>query len=119
MKKKASRAFLMVERIFQLFSVPWKVVPPAYGAFRMQWEFSRGSRKREPLMWSQTPGALKRRLKMKNFISAGLLIQEDWRNVKMQKKAPREKGLSTISRGSLHPVKLNLLFIIGEKSARM
>jgi len=36
-----------------------------------------------------------------------------------KRKAPREKGLSTISRGSLHPVKLNLLFIIGEKSARM
>jgi hypothetical protein len=56
---------------------------------------------------------------MKQFIRAELSIQENWRNVKMQNKAPREKGLSTIPRGSLHPVKLNLLFIIGEKSARM
>jgi hypothetical protein len=70
-------------------------------------------------MWSQTPGAIKRRLKMKKFISAEFSLQENWRNVKMQKKAPREKGLSAIPRGSLHPVKLNLLFIVGEKSARM
>ena len=56
---------------------------------------------------------------MKKFISAELSIHKNWRNDKMQKKAPREKGLSAIPRGSLHPVKLNLLFIIGEKSARI
>ena len=39
----------------------------------------------------------------------------------VKKKAPKERDMSTIPRGSeaLHPVKLNLLFIIGEKSAGM
>jgi hypothetical protein len=94
------------------------VVPSAWRVQNEVGGRSREAQKRAPDVAINTR-ALKRRLKMKKFISVKLSIHENWRNDKMQKKAPREKGLSTIPRGSLHPVKLNLLFIIGEKSARM